>query len=67
MIKELQKKHDKVEMYVMYDVACMLHKHLEVCASMYKSYITVLKPLVGSVLEELVRGREAEGEFNKFT
>ena len=30
MIEALLKRQDSVDMYIMYDIACILHKHLEV-------------------------------------
>ena len=30
MIEALLKRQDSVDMYIMYDIACMFHKHLEV-------------------------------------
>ena len=30
MIEALLKRQDSVDMYIMYDITCMLHKYLEV-------------------------------------
>ena len=30
LIEELVKQHDKADIYVMYDIACTLHRHLKV-------------------------------------
>ena len=35
LIEQLVKQHQSAEMYITYDIACMLHKHLKVCVNMY--------------------------------
>lgn len=41
LVEELVKRHDKTQLYITYDIACMLQRHLKVSIVVYSSSFNI--------------------------